>query len=153
MGSVRRAGILLTVLVVVVGLGGVTAGAKHKHKKKGKPWASQMTLAKSSSTQFNGVVNSKLKACRGSRVVTLFYTDPNTGQTSPLRVQRTDGGWPLRGHPVHAGLFRYLPRPGRAAQDPGDEEETDLQGSDERGRHRLGRPASPPGPRLGACPR
>lgn len=92
MGSVRRAGILLTVLVVVVGLGGATAGAKHKHKKKGKPWASQMTLAKSSSTQFNGVVNSKLKACRGSRVVTLFYTDPNTGQTSPLRVQRTDGG-------------------------------------------------------------
>jgi hypothetical protein len=93
MGWVRRAGILLIVLVVALGLGGASAGAKHKHKhkKKGKPWASQVTLAKSSSTQFNGVVTSKLQACRGSRVVTLFYTDPNTGQISPLSVQRTDG--------------------------------------------------------------
>jgi hypothetical protein len=49
-------------------------------------------LAHPSSTQFTGAVGSKLGACRGSRVVTLTYTDPNTGQTSPLSVQRTDGG-------------------------------------------------------------
>jgi hypothetical protein len=90
MGWVRRAGILFVVLVVALGLGGAAAGAKKKHKK-GKPWGSQITLAKPSSTQFNGKVSSKLRACRSSRVVVLFYTDPNTGQTSPLSVQRTDG--------------------------------------------------------------
>ena len=90
MGWVRRAGILLTVLVVALGLGGATAGAK-KHKKKGKAWASQVTLTHPQTNQFAGQVTSKLGACEGSRVVTLFYTDPNTGQTSPLSVQRTDG--------------------------------------------------------------
>lgn len=91
MGWVRRAGILLTVLVVALGSGGAAAGAKKKHKRKGKAWASQVTLTETSSTEFNGFVGSKLHACRSSRVVTLFYTDPNTGQTSPLSVQRTDG--------------------------------------------------------------
>jgi hypothetical protein len=90
MAWVRRAGILLCVLVVGLGLGGAGAGAK-KHKKKGKPWASQITLSHPSTTQFNGAVSSKLKACRSSRVVTLFYTDPNNGLTSPLSVQRTNG--------------------------------------------------------------
>ena len=91
MGWVRRAGILFVVLVVALGLGGAAAGAKKKHKKKGTPWASQIKLAKTSSTQFSGAVSSKLRPCRSSRVVVLFYTDPNNGQTSPLSVQRTDG--------------------------------------------------------------
>ena len=91
MAWVRRAGILLTVLVVALGLGGAAAGAKKKHKKKGKAWASQVTLGHPATTQFNGAVDSKLEACRSSRVVTLFYTDPNNGLTSPLSVQRTDG--------------------------------------------------------------
>lgn len=91
MAWVRRAGILLTVLVVALGLGGAAAGAKKKHKKKGQSWASQVTLGHPATTQFSGAVGSKLDACRSSRVVTLFYTDPNTGQTSPLSVQRTDG--------------------------------------------------------------
>lgn len=91
MAWVRRAGILLTVLVVALGLGGAAAGAKKKHKKKGRSWASQVTLGHPATTQFSGAVGSKLDACRSSRVVTLFYTDPNTGQTSPLSVQRTDG--------------------------------------------------------------
>jgi hypothetical protein len=91
MAWVRRAGILLTVLVVALGLGGAAAGAKKKHKKKGTAWASQVTLGHPATTQFNGAVDSKLDACRSSRVVTLFYTDPNNGLTSPLSVQRTDG--------------------------------------------------------------
>jgi hypothetical protein len=78
-------------LVVAMGLGGSVAGAKKKHKKKGKARGSEVTLSKASTTQFKGVVSSKLGACRGSRVVTLFYTDPNSGQASPLSVQRTDG--------------------------------------------------------------
>jgi hypothetical protein len=90
MAWVRRAGILLTVLVVALGLGGAAAGAKKKHKRIGKSWASQVTLTTPTSTEFDGVVSSKLPACRGSRVVTVFYTDPNTSQTSPLSVQRTN---------------------------------------------------------------
>ncbi len=89
MARVRRAGILLVVLVVALGIGGAVAGAKKKHKKKG--WASQITLTHPATNQFAGKVGSKLKGCRGSRVVTLFYTDPYTAQTSPVSVQRTDG--------------------------------------------------------------
>ena len=87
---VRRAGILLVVAALALGSLGAVAGAKKKHKKKGHKWASQVTLTHPSSTQFTGRVSSKLKACRGSRVVTVTYTDPSTGQTSPLSVQRTD---------------------------------------------------------------
>ena len=87
----RRAGALLTVIVLVLGLGGAAASAKKKHRKNGRAWASQVTLTHPSSTRFAGVVSSKLGACAGSRVVTLSYTDSNTGQTLPLSVQRTDG--------------------------------------------------------------
>ena len=90
MGWVRRAGILLVVAALALGSLGAVAGAKKKHKKKGHKWASQVTLTHPSSTTFKGKANSKLKACRGSRVVTVTYTDPSTGQTSPLSVQRTD---------------------------------------------------------------
>jgi hypothetical protein len=100
------------VLVLVVGLGAAVAGAKKKkHKKKGQAWDSQVTLTHPSSTQFSGVVGSKLGACLDSRVVTLTYTDPNTGQISPLSVQRTDAS----GHfqvtltaPAFAGTYRVL---------------------------------------------
>jgi hypothetical protein len=90
MAWVRRAGILLIVLVVALGLGGEAAGAKKKHKKV-KGWASQVTLTHPATNQFAGKVGSELKACRGSRVVTVTYTDPQNGLTSPLSVQRTDG--------------------------------------------------------------
>jgi hypothetical protein len=90
MAWVRRAGILFTVLVVALGLGGAAAGAKKKHKKKGTAWDSQVTLGHPSINQFTGAVGSKLETCRSSRVVTLFYTDPNNGLASPLSVQRTD---------------------------------------------------------------
>jgi hypothetical protein len=91
MVALRRAGALLAVIVLAFGLSGAVAGGKKKHKKKGQVWGSKVTLTHQASTQFAGVVSSKLGACAGSRVVTLTYTDPNTGQTSPLSVQRTDG--------------------------------------------------------------
>jgi hypothetical protein len=96
----------LAVLVVVLGLGGGAAGAK---KKKGTPRASRITLTHPSSTQFSGFVRSKLKGCRSSRIVILFYTDPNNGLTSPLSVQRTDGKGRYRvtlATPAYAGTYQ-----------------------------------------------
>lgn len=90
MAWARRAGILFTVLVVAAGLGGAVAGAKKKHKHR-KGWASQVTLALPASNQFTGKVGSKLKSCRGARVVTVTYTDPDNGLSWPLSVQRTGG--------------------------------------------------------------
>jgi hypothetical protein len=81
----------MTVVVVALGLGGAAAGATKKHRPKAHAWASKVTLRHPATTQFTGSVSSKLKACRRERVVTLTYTDPQTGQTSPLSVQRTDG--------------------------------------------------------------
>jgi hypothetical protein len=91
MGWVRRAGIIVAVLVIALASGGAVAAAKKKHKKKGTVWPSKVTLGHPTATQFTGAVDSKLDACRSSRVVTLFYTDPNTGMTSLLSVQRSDG--------------------------------------------------------------
>jgi hypothetical protein len=108
MGWVRRAGILLVVAALALGSLGAVAGAKKKHRK-GHSWASKVTLTHPSSTQFTGVVSSNLKACRGSRVVTVFYTDSNTGQTSPLSVQRTDnsGGYQVTlTTPAYAGRYQ-----------------------------------------------
>jgi len=107
MGWARRAGILFAVLVVVLGWGGTAAGAKKK--KKGTPRASHITLTHPSSTQFSGLVRSKLKGCRSSRIVILFYTDPNNGLTSPLSVQRTDGKGRYRvtlATPAYAGTYQ-----------------------------------------------
>jgi hypothetical protein len=109
MGWVRRAGILLIVAVFALGLLGAVAGAKKKHKKKRHSWPSQVTLSRPSSTQFTGRVGSKLKACRGSRVVTLTYTDPSTGQTSPLSVHRTDNAGNYQVtliNPAYAGTYQ-----------------------------------------------
>jgi hypothetical protein len=90
MSGFRRAGSLLIVLVLALGLCGGSAGAKKKHTRK-RGWRTTVTLAQPSTTQFTGSVDSKLGACKGKRVVTLYYTDPNTLQTQPLSVQRTGG--------------------------------------------------------------
>jgi hypothetical protein len=88
---VRRAGIVLLMVALAVAVGGAVAGAKKHKKKKAKGWSSSITLTHSGDTQFAGKVGSKLKGCRQARVVTVYYTDPNTGETRPLSVQRTDG--------------------------------------------------------------
>jgi hypothetical protein len=86
----RRAGIALVVVSLGLGLCGAVAGAKKHRKPKGQKWPSQVTLTHPSTTQFAGKVTSKLAACRDSRLVTVYYTDPITLQTQPLSVQRTD---------------------------------------------------------------
>jgi len=90
MPVLRRAGILIVVALLVLGLAGTLAVAKKK-KKKIHHWPSQVTITHPTETQFAGVTSSKFKDCRKSRVIGLYYTDPNTGQTQPLSVQRTDG--------------------------------------------------------------
>jgi hypothetical protein len=85
----RRAGVVLVIAVLALGLGGSFAGAK-KHKKKGHAWGSKITLAHPSSMQFTGRVDSTLAACFKGRLVNLFYTD-TTGNTALLSVQRADG--------------------------------------------------------------
>jgi hypothetical protein len=87
----KRAGVLLLVAVLVLSLAVAVAGAKKKKKRKReRSWDSQITLVHPASTQFSGTVSSKLDACRYARLVTVFYTDPVTGQIQPLSVQRTD---------------------------------------------------------------
>ena len=107
---IRRAGTLLLIAVLALGLGAAAAGAKKKHKKI-RTWGSSVTLTRSADQQFTGVVGSKLKACRNSRVITVYYTDPNTGQTQPVSVQRTDS----KGHyrvdlptPPYAGGYQAI---------------------------------------------
>jgi hypothetical protein len=107
---IRRAGIVLLILVLALVLGSPLAGAKKKHKKA-KGWASTVTLTHLAAPQFAGVVGSKLDACRDSRVVTLYYTDPNTGQTQPLSVQRTDGHGRYQVDlttPAYAGTYQAI---------------------------------------------
>jgi hypothetical protein len=84
----RRAGVVLIVVVLALGLGVTFAGAKRK--KKGHVWGAKITLAHPSATQFTGRVDSKLSACLKGRLVNVFYTDP-TGNTAHLSVQRADG--------------------------------------------------------------
>jgi hypothetical protein len=108
---VRRAGIVLLIVALTLAVGGAVAGAKKHKKKKAKSWSSSITLTHSSVTQFAGAVGSKLKACRGSRVVTLYYTDPNTGETRPLSVQRTDGKGNYQVNlttPTYAGSYQAI---------------------------------------------
>src|SRR5919201_2740349 len=90
MAVLRRAGVVLIVAVLALGLGGAVAGAKKKHKKKGHVWSSKITLQHPSATQFTGTVTSGLAACTQARLVNLFFTDP-TGNSTLLSVQRTDG--------------------------------------------------------------
>jgi hypothetical protein len=108
MGLFRRAGIVITVALLVLGLAGTVAGAK-KHKKKARKWDSQVTLTHPASTQFSGHVSSKLDACRDARLVAVYYTDPITGQTQPISVQRTDskGNYQVNlASPAYAGTYQ-----------------------------------------------
>jgi hypothetical protein len=87
----RRAGAVLIVAVLALGLGGALAGAKKKQKKrKGHVWASKIILEHPSATRFAGTVDSSLAACFVARLVNVFYTD-TSGNTTLLSVQRTDG--------------------------------------------------------------
>ena len=76
-------------LVLAVSLSWATADASKKHKKH-LGFNTGVTVTHPSDTQFAGRVSSKLKGCRKQRLVNLFYTDPATGQTQPLAVDRTN---------------------------------------------------------------
>jgi hypothetical protein len=109
MALLKRAGVLILVTLLVVSLAGSVAGAKKKHKKKARKWASQATLTHPSSTQFTGKVSSKLDACRDARLVAVYYTDPVTGETQPISVQRTDskGNYQVNlAAPAYAGTYQ-----------------------------------------------
>jgi hypothetical protein len=92
MEVLRRAGVILVVLLLVVGLALIpVADAKKRKKKKVATWGSTVTLTHPATTQFAGHVGSKLDACKRDRLVTLYYTDPDGGGPKPLAVQRTGG--------------------------------------------------------------
>jgi hypothetical protein len=88
--SLRRAGVVLIIAVLALGLGGAPAGAKNHRKHKGHSWASKITLRHPSATRFRGQVDSSLAACFKGRLVNVFFTDPS-GNTALLSVQRADG--------------------------------------------------------------
>ena len=89
--TVRRAGVVLIIAVLALGLGGVIASAKKKHpKRKGHSWGSKITLQHPSATQFRGRVDAGLAACFRGRLVNVFFTD-SSGNRALLSVQRTDG--------------------------------------------------------------
>jgi len=87
MVRLRRAVAVLVVLVLVLSFATAAGAGKRKHPK-GQVWKSEITLVHATPTQFSGTVSSKLGACRSQRLVTVFYTDPQTGQTQPVSVQR-----------------------------------------------------------------
>ena len=82
----RRAGILLVACALATML---AIPATNAAKRKVRGWASKVTLTHPAPTQFVGRVSSKLRACRAGRLVSVHYTDPGTGDTSLLSVQRT----------------------------------------------------------------
>jgi hypothetical protein len=87
----RRAGVVLMIAVLGLGLGSAVAGAKKKHQKpKGHVWGSNVTLTHPSANRFTGIVHSGLAACFQGRLVNVFYTDPSSGQRALLSVQRTN---------------------------------------------------------------
>jgi hypothetical protein len=92
MVQLRRAAVVLLVVALALAVGGSLAAAKKKkkHKPKGGTWASQVTLTLPTITHFEGTVSSELDACRGQRLVTVYYKDPNSENYLPLSVQRTD---------------------------------------------------------------
>jgi hypothetical protein len=122
MVHLRRAAVVLMVATTVIAVSGSLASEsfaaanthkkhkKHKKKKKKKQqqqptagtWDSTISLSLPTSTHFEGTVGSRFGPCWYQRYVTVFYTDPSSGQVLPLSVQRTDG----------AGRFAFdLPRP------------------------------------------
>src|SRR5262245_38970141 len=104
----KRAGVLLVALALMAALLGAQAGAMMRHEKR-HGWATRVTLAHPSDTQFTGTVSSRLRACHKQRLVTVFYTDPFTGQTQPVSVQRTKKSGRYRvylTHPAYGGTYR-----------------------------------------------
>lgn len=59
-------------------------------KKKHRGIKTSVTLKHPSDSEFTGSVKSRLSGCRKQRLVNLNYTDPTTGQTQPLAVDRTN---------------------------------------------------------------
>jgi hypothetical protein len=107
MEVLRRAGVVLVMAVLALGLGSAIAGAK-KHKKKGHAWGSKITLQHPAPTQFRGRVDSKFSACFKGRLVNLFYTDPS-GNTALVSVQRADGKGRYEVHltqSAYAGVYQ-----------------------------------------------
>jgi hypothetical protein len=86
---VKRTALIALAVVVAVGLCAGLAGAE-KRDKKGRGWGTKVTLTHPADAQFAGKVSSKLAACVDQRLVNLYYTDPATGQTQPLAVDRTN---------------------------------------------------------------
>jgi hypothetical protein len=91
MVGLRRAAVILLSVVLTLSIAAAVAGANKHKKRKGKVWASEITLVHALPTEFTGRVTSKLGACGSQRLVTVYYTDPQTGQTQPISVQRTGG--------------------------------------------------------------
>ena len=108
MVRLRRAVAVLVVLVLVLSFATAAGAGKRKHPK-GQVWRSKITVVHPTPTQFSGTVSSKLGACRSQRLVTVFYTDPQTGQTQPVSVQRTtkDGRYLVNlTMPAYAGTYQ-----------------------------------------------
>jgi hypothetical protein len=101
--------VVLIVAALAVGPGGALAGGKKKQRKRPHVWGSKVTLTQSTPTRFTGRVRSSLDACVKSRLVTVFYTDPSSGTTALLSVQRTDGKGRYRidlTHTAFAGAYQ-----------------------------------------------
>jgi hypothetical protein len=107
--SLKRIGIVLLAVVLGFSLSGTLAGAKKRHKRPG--FGTKVTLTHPSETQFAGSVRSKLKGCRNQRLVNVYYTDPFTGQTQPISVQRTKKFGKYRvdlPHPAYGGTYQTV---------------------------------------------
>ena len=107
----RRAGILAVAIALAMGLVVAPGSAKKRHKPTGTRWASSVTLGHPSPTEFSGHVGSKLAACRRARLVAVYYTDPTTGWTQPLSVQRAarDGRYQVSlAAPAYAGSYQAV---------------------------------------------
>jgi len=89
-------------------LGAPTTDGK---KRKTRGWSSKVTLTHPAPTLFTGRVSSRLAACRAARLVNLYYTDPGTGETSLLSVQRTNKKGSYRVDlvsPAYAGSYQAI---------------------------------------------
>jgi hypothetical protein len=103
----RRAGILTVAIALAIGLLVTPGTAKKRHKR----WASSVTLSHPSPSRFSGTVRSKLGECRRARLVAVYYTDPTTGWTQPISVQRAqrDGSYQVSlPNPAYAGSYQAI---------------------------------------------
>ena len=106
MVGLRRTTVALLVAALAFCVCGGLAAGKKRHKRG---YATRVTLAHPAENQFSGTVSSKLKGCRNQRLVTVYYTDPFTGQTQPISVQRTDKSGRYHvdlTHPAYGGNYQ-----------------------------------------------